>query len=186
MSTLKRLATGSHQFAMVSGEMSDAEFLGFTEAWIKVVLHYLADGGVFGTFVDWRGSPTVHAAATALGLTPLSFIVWAKANGGHGQPLPLPIKRPDLLGGLAPRLRCPARAHGPPYGQADGYGTSRICLGVELDTFYVDVIVRRFEMITGQTTTLAGTGETFTALRQYRVLDTKLVEGPEGEDQISD
>jgi len=69
---------------MASGEMSDPEFLAFNEAWMKEVLHYLADGGVFGTFIDWRGNPTVHAAATTLGLTPLNLIVWAKTNGGMG------------------------------------------------------------------------------------------------------
>lgn len=75
---------GHREFVMASGEMSDPEFLGFNEAWMKEVLHYLADGGVFGTFIDWRGCPIVHEAATALGLSPLNFIVWAKTNGGMG------------------------------------------------------------------------------------------------------
>jgi DNA modification methylase len=75
---------GHREFAMASGEMTDAEFLRFNEAWMKEVLNYLADGGVFGTFIDWRGNPTVHSAATTLGLTPLNFIVWAKTNGGMG------------------------------------------------------------------------------------------------------
>ena len=42
---------------MASGEMSDPEFLGFNKAWMNEVLHYLVDGGVFGTFIDWRGRP---------------------------------------------------------------------------------------------------------------------------------
>jgi hypothetical protein len=32
-------------------------------------------GGLFGTFIDWRGLPNVHAAATHLGLAPLNLIV---------------------------------------------------------------------------------------------------------------
>ena len=76
---------GAHrEFAMASGEMSDAEFLAFNVAWIEAALPCLCDGGVFGTFIDWRGSPIVHAAATKLGLTPLNLIVWAKTNAGMG------------------------------------------------------------------------------------------------------
>ena len=75
---------GHREFAMASGEMTDAEFLAFNDAWMAAVLPYLCDGGVFGTFIDWRGSPTVHSAATKLGLVPLNLIVWAKTNAGMG------------------------------------------------------------------------------------------------------
>jgi DNA modification methylase len=75
---------GHREFAMASGEMTDAEFLVFNDAWIAAVLPYLCDGGVFGSFIDWRGSPTVHSAATKLGLVPLNLIVWAKTNAGMG------------------------------------------------------------------------------------------------------
>jgi DNA modification methylase len=76
---------GQHrEFAMASGEMTDAEFLSFNEAWMEAVLPCLCDGAVFGTFIDWRGLPTVSAAATKLGLKPLNLIVWAKTNAGMG------------------------------------------------------------------------------------------------------
>ncbi len=76
---------GAHrEFAMASGEMSDAEFLAFNVAWIETALPCLSDGGVFGTFIDWRGNPIVHAAAVKLGLVPLNLIVWAKTNAGMG------------------------------------------------------------------------------------------------------
>ena len=76
---------GPHrEFAMASGEMSDAEFQAFNLAWIEAALAYLCDGGVFGTFIDWRGQPVVAAAASKLGLTPLNLIVWAKTNAGMG------------------------------------------------------------------------------------------------------
>jgi hypothetical protein len=58
---------------MASTEMTDAEFLAFNNAWMAAVLPYLCDGGVFGSFIDWRGSPTVHSAATKLGLVPLNL-----------------------------------------------------------------------------------------------------------------
>src|SRR5215213_3724661 len=76
---------GDHrEFAMASGEMSDAEFRGFNTAWMQSSLEFLADGGLFATFIDWRGYPIVHAAALQLGLTPLNLIVWGKTNAGMG------------------------------------------------------------------------------------------------------
>jgi DNA modification methylase len=76
---------GQHrEFAMASGEMSDAEFLAFNEAWMAAALPCLCDGGIFGTFIDWRGLPTVHLAAVKLGLVPSNLIVWAKTNAGMG------------------------------------------------------------------------------------------------------
>ena len=76
---------GRHrEFAMASGEMTDAEFLAFNEAWMAAVLPCLCDGGVFGTFIDWRGYPAVHSAAVKLGLKPINLVVWAKTNAGMG------------------------------------------------------------------------------------------------------
>jgi DNA modification methylase len=46
--------------------------------------------------------------------------------------------------------------------------TARVCRGVELDPLYVDVIVRRYEVATGNQAVLAETGETFEALAARR------------------
>jgi DNA modification methylase len=48
------------------------------------VLPFLRDGGIFGTFIDWRGYPTVHAAAISVRLKALNLIVWGKTNAGMG------------------------------------------------------------------------------------------------------
>ena len=40
--------------------------------------------GNYSNFIDWRGYPTVSAAANKLGLKPLNLIVWAKTNAGMG------------------------------------------------------------------------------------------------------
>jgi DNA modification methylase len=77
-------SSGHREFAMASGEMSDEEFHAFNASWIGCVLPWLCDGAVFGTFIDWRGYPTVHAAALKIGLTPLNLIVWGKTNAGMG------------------------------------------------------------------------------------------------------
>jgi len=76
---------GDHrEFVMASGEMTDAQFLEFNQKWMDAVLPHLVDGGILGTFIDWRGLPIAHAAATTLGLTPLNLVVWAKTNAGMG------------------------------------------------------------------------------------------------------
>jgi DNA modification methylase len=76
---------GRHrEFAMASGEMTQAEYLTFNEAWMAAALPYLANGGVLATFIDWRGYPIVAAAAAKLEIVPLNLIVWAKTNAGMG------------------------------------------------------------------------------------------------------
>jgi hypothetical protein len=42
------------EFAMASGEMSEAEFLTFNKAWMAAILPCVCDGGVLSTFIDWR------------------------------------------------------------------------------------------------------------------------------------
>ena len=81
---------GRHrEFAMASGEMTDAEFLAFNEAWIAAVLPYLCDGGILGTFIDWRGLPTVHSAGGETRPCPLESHRLGEDQRRHGQPLPL-------------------------------------------------------------------------------------------------
>jgi DNA modification methylase len=76
---------GRHrEFKMASGEMTGEEYLAFNEAWMGAAHSYLCDGGVLGTFIDWRGYPTVIAAAAKLDLSPLNLVVWAKTNAGMG------------------------------------------------------------------------------------------------------
>jgi DNA modification methylase len=75
---------GHREFAMASGEMSGDEFLAFNVSWMQACLPHLCEGGLFGTFIDWRGVPTVHGAATGCGLTWLNLITWVKTNAGMG------------------------------------------------------------------------------------------------------
>src|SRR5262245_25898393 len=76
---------GSHrEFVMASGEMSADEFRAFNMAWIGASVSHLCNGGLFGSFIDWRGYPTLVTASLQLGLVPLNLIVWAKTNAGMG------------------------------------------------------------------------------------------------------
>ena len=217
---------GAHrEFAMASGEMSDAEFLAFNMSWIKSVVPYLCDGGVFGTFIDWRGYPTVFAAASKLGLRPLNLIVWAKTNAGMGglyrsqhELLPLfkkgdaphinnielgkkgrwrsnvwtypgassrgsdarrglkdhPTVKPTAMleDALLDLTNCGDTVVDPFLGSGStliaAEKTGRVCRGVELDPLYVDVIVRRYEVATGDAATHVETGETYEALGAHR------------------
>src|SRR5262249_28507163 len=47
-------------------------------------LPYLCDGGLFGTFIDWRSYATVFAAALKLALNRINLVVWNKTNAGMG------------------------------------------------------------------------------------------------------
>jgi hypothetical protein len=37
-------------------------FLDFNQKWMDAVLPHLVDGGILGSFIDWRGLPITHAA----------------------------------------------------------------------------------------------------------------------------
>jgi DNA modification methylase len=76
---------GDHrEFVMASGEMSDEEFLAFNDAWMVAALPCLFEGALLGTFIDWRGQPTVQAAASRCNLTSVNLVVWVKTNAGMG------------------------------------------------------------------------------------------------------
>ena len=192
---------------------------------MAAVLPHLCDGGVFGTFIDWRGHPAVHFAAAKLGLKSLNLIVWVKTNAGMGS---LYRSQHELLplftNGSCPHInnvelgrRGRWRSNVWTYPGASSLGsdarrglqdhptvkptamlqdalldlttrgdividpflgsgstliaaekTGRVCRGVELDPLYVDVIVRRFEAVTGLEAVYLETGETFSALAVRR------------------
>ena len=218
---------GDHrEFAMASGEMTSDQFRGFNDAWIAAALPHLMDGGVLGTFIDWRGLNSITAAALAAGLVQLNLVVWAKTNAGMGslyrsqhELMPLfrkgntphvnnidlgrkgrhrsnlwsypggstmgsdarrglqhhPTVKPvsmlvDALHDLTNKgdlVLDPFLGSGSTLIAAEKSG--RICRGIELDPLYLDVIVRRYESITGQEAVLEATGESFTALEQRRL-----------------
>jgi hypothetical protein len=78
---------GEHQhaeFAMASGEMSDAEFTNFLVLAIAAVRAHLVDGGLLYLFMDWRHIAQLLAAAEQSELGYLNLLVWAKTNAGMG------------------------------------------------------------------------------------------------------
>jgi DNA modification methylase len=218
---------GAHrEFVMASGEMSDREFHIFNDAWMAACRSHLHDGALFGSFIDWRGYPTVHAAATALGLSPVNLIVWVKTNAGMGSQyrsqhelLPLfkigtaahvnnielgkhgrwrsntwtypgassmgsdarrglqdhPTVKPvamleDALLDMTNRddiVLDPFLGSGSTLIAAEK--TGRCCRGLELDPRYIDVILRRYNEVTGDQGILRETGETVSELAERRM-----------------
>lgn len=79
------VSSGDHrEFEMAAGEMSPEEFENFNRDWMKASYATLQDGGLFGTFIDWRSVELVIRVALSLGMSLINLIVWAKTNGGMG------------------------------------------------------------------------------------------------------
>lgn len=70
------------EFAMASGELSEAEFRKFLEDEIRGNAEHAKPGAVVQIFIDWRGIEKVIAAGTAAGLELINVCVWVKSNGG--------------------------------------------------------------------------------------------------------
>jgi DNA modification methylase len=71
-------------FAFASGEMTAAEYLAFTRAWMSAALPHLVEGGLLASFIDWRGIEVILATARGLELDLINMIVWGKSDAGMG------------------------------------------------------------------------------------------------------
>lgn len=77
--------SGRHaEFAMASGEMSQAEFAAFNEVYLRAMTAHLKDGAIVMAFMDHHHLYELMTAARGAGLQHLNLCVWAKSNGGMG------------------------------------------------------------------------------------------------------
>jgi DNA modification methylase len=77
--------SGRHgEFAMASGEMSEAEFTRFLLRVLVVLLAHVADGAILFMFMDWRHILLLLAAGRKARLDLFNLCVWAKTNAGMG------------------------------------------------------------------------------------------------------
>jgi DNA modification methylase len=76
--------TSHREFAMASGEMSEAEFTDFLLQTFQRICGYCRDGALIYSFMDWRHMSEILAAGRAANLDLLNLCVWAKTNGGMG------------------------------------------------------------------------------------------------------
>lgn len=79
------ISAGRHdEFAMASGEMSDAEFQGFLQVSFSALASVLKKGAVHFICMDWRHMGSVLGAGKAIYDSLLNLCVWNKSNGGMG------------------------------------------------------------------------------------------------------
>jgi hypothetical protein len=72
------------EFAMASGEMSQAEFTAFLQSVFSHLATHSIDGSIHFQCMDWRHVQEILAAGTAAYTDLKNICVWAKNNGGMG------------------------------------------------------------------------------------------------------
>ena len=72
------------EFAMASGEMTEAEFVGFLSRALGLLERYSKPGSVHFVCMDWRHTGEILTAGKQTYDTLLDLCVWAKDNGGMG------------------------------------------------------------------------------------------------------
>ncbi len=72
------------EFAMASGEMSEAEFTGFLRASFGNLTRHSIDGSIHYICMDWRHMAEMLQAGDGIYTELKNLIVWAKDNGGMG------------------------------------------------------------------------------------------------------
>jgi DNA modification methylase len=79
------VAKGSHrEFAMASGEMSEAEFRQFLTETLQTAVAVSRDGSVHFICMDWRHMDDISAVGHELYGALLNLCVWNKSNAGMG------------------------------------------------------------------------------------------------------
>lgn len=76
--------TKHREFAMASGEMSEAEFIDFLADNLELTAASCVDGAVLDLCMDWRGLYALETAMRRAGVKPINLAVWVKSNGGMG------------------------------------------------------------------------------------------------------
>ena len=72
------------EFAMASGEMSEAEFVGFLEKALAQHVAHSIDGAIHFVCMDWRHLRELLAAGRSVYSELKNVCVWAKSNAGMG------------------------------------------------------------------------------------------------------
>jgi DNA modification methylase len=76
--------TRHREFAMASGEMSEAEFTNFLGRNLELAAAHCMDGAVLDLCMDWRGLLPLETAMRRAGLKAINLAAWVKSNGGMG------------------------------------------------------------------------------------------------------
>jgi hypothetical protein len=82
------VAAGSHrEFAMASGEMSEAEFRSLLADTLGAAVRVSRDGAVHFICMDWRHIDDVSAVGSSICGERLNLCIWNKSNAGPKHPL---------------------------------------------------------------------------------------------------
>jgi DNA modification methylase len=76
--------TKHREFAMATGEMSEAEFTDFLATNLELTAACCRDGAVLDLCMDWRGLYPLQTAMRKAGLSLINLAAWVKSNGGMG------------------------------------------------------------------------------------------------------
>ncbi|MEI6487013.1 MAG: DNA methyltransferase [Sphingomonadales bacterium] len=218
------------EFAMASGEMSEAEFIRFLEQSLGAMAAVCRDGAIAFVCMDWRHMGELLTAGRQAFSELKNLVVWNKTNGGMGafyrskhelifvwkvgtaphtntfglgetgryrtnvwdyagisslsatraEELAMhPTVKPVAL--VADAIKdCSKRGEI----VLDGFGgsgstliaaekTGRLARLIEYEPGYCDVIIQRWQQMTGKQATLAGDGATFEAVEEVRAAKAK-------------
>ena len=72
------------EFAMASGEMSEAEFIAFLETALRQHASFSSDGAIHFVCMDWRHAGELLTAGDSIYSELKNVCVWAKTNAGMG------------------------------------------------------------------------------------------------------
>ena len=72
------------EFAMASGEMSEAEFVNFLKTIMALLASVSADGSLHYLFMDWRHLGELLTAARSVYSEQKNLCIWSKTNAGMG------------------------------------------------------------------------------------------------------
>jgi DNA modification methylase len=72
------------EFAMASGEMSEAEFAAFLTAGLARICAHTNAGALIYVFMDWRHMAEIQTAGRTTSCELTNLCIWAKSNGGLG------------------------------------------------------------------------------------------------------
>jgi DNA modification methylase len=72
------------EFAMASGEMSDAEYISFLGTSLRLLAKYSSNNSVHYLFIDWRRVGDLIAVGKQIYDEYLNLCVWVKNSGGMG------------------------------------------------------------------------------------------------------
>jgi hypothetical protein len=79
------VSAGSHrEFAMASGEMSEAQFRSFLTDTLGAAALLSRDGAVHFVCMDWRHMDSISAVGSAIYGVRLNLCIWNKSNAGMG------------------------------------------------------------------------------------------------------